>query len=234
MFKFSEMTGVGQYTLDCAEEAPVAQMLQIRSDPTLMCIQQGRVVAAAEGGTADSVNGFFIKLAQMFGMEWKVDVADVLIDAVAALASEDYKTAAAMMSTILDSPEAMAAHRADAYAGLSICALKLEGMEKAKDILARGAKEYSERQDAPLPKRARALVEFTEIVGESTDEESHQVAEAMVAGRVEDAVELALSLVKREKTDQSKELAKQVIAALPADSKVAARARRRFANLCFV
>lgn len=233
--RFAKVIGMPHFSLDTAAHPSVAAALRITKDPTLLCVQQGQIVDIDAGGALDSVNAFFQRLAQAMGVELPSDVGDVHADAVAALELGTWVDAERGMQAVLAHVDAMAQHRADAYAGLAICALKTAGVEAAKEALQTGAKEYPERQDAPWPKRAKAMIDLASAADAGGgSSEARAVVEAAMQGNHAEAVELALAYVKAERqSPEAKDLARKVIAAVPSDSPVGPRARRRFANMCF-
>lgn len=241
--------------LNCSTLPQVCQALQIASSPTLLLMAKGQVVTALERDiSAPAATTFVENVAQMLGL--KVDLAEAVTEQLkeaeelewsdAALAERSY-------DTVLSRSDLQNDARIRALAGRARCLLRRRDVSAAQqskllleELQSQGHGGLPEVKQAVamqwIDQRQRELgqtnLQTLKAAWEAdpTDlaaVQAYAVSIFWAKGEV-DAFEAGLSLLRRKRSDEARQLVLSLVEALGPQHPRSASARRSFSNALFV
>ncbi len=237
----TEMGGlVRMVKINVDENKDLAAQMQVRSIPAVYAFRDGRPVDSFTGAPPESQVRAFVK--RVTG-DAKGPLEEAIDAAAAALADGEEATANDIYSQILAQDPA----NGPAIGGMVRCAVSTGDLELARQIASGLSDEVRESADvAP----ALAALELAEKGGGdleplrarlAADENDHQarhdLAEGLyAAGQAEEAVELLLELVRRDRTwnnEAARTLLLKFFDALGGGDELTKSARRRLSSILF-
>ena len=232
--------------------AELAMNLQLQEIPTVFAIHDKKVVNKIQGNLNDTeIAGFVANcahLAKLASGEGMVQQASEL------LSNGEVQEALSLYGTILHKPQDHSeAVRASAMAGMAMCALALNDLEGAKQVVAALRENYKLRLEDSAVKQALTAEDMALAAGECGDEAELERALAADAndhdarhklailffsrGETEAAMNLALDIMKRDRAwndDGGRKLLLKFFESLGSQHPDVIAARKRLSALMFV
>lgn len=207
--------------IDIDQNQILAQQMRIQSVPTVYAFVGGRPVDAFQGAQPESqVKAFVDKLIDMAGTGQDDPLAEAVEQARAALADEEYETAAGIFAQIVNH----APDNVDALGGLARALAALGRTEEAEQALAQVPADQAGHADVAAARAALDLAAQSAAVGDlaplqeavAADPKNHQARLDLAiglfgAGRREEAIDLLVDSMKLDRTWNDGAARKQLI-----------------------
>jgi len=227
----------------------VAQALQIQSSPAFLLLARGQVATALEGDLSPQTATTFVEtVAKMLGLQ--VDLAANITEQLAEAEEQEWSDAVAadtLFLRISEQADLPMDARVRAAAGRARCALRGNREEEARAIISE--LEKADRQGAEV-KQATAMMRLHLMVGRGGKIEELRLAASAAPGDVSvvqpctvalfwaghpgEALDVGLKLLRRKRSDASRELVLSLLEALGPRHPRSASARKSFNSALFV
>ena len=160
--------------IDIDKNQTIAQQMRIQSVPTVYAFAGGRPVDGFQGAQPESqVRDFVQKLTDAAGTTADDPLADAIEHAKQALAQDDFESAAAVFSQVVEH----APDNVEALGGLARALVGMDHLEEARDILSRVPDADADQADVAAARAALELAEQSAEVGDLSELEAAVAAD---------------------------------------------------------